>query len=171
MKLLAILQLFTLFITFVPEGRMLIERGHCRGECGCSADARKDGTCCCSQATNQSAASERKSESCCSQSASDQQKRCCAVKSETSIDRKPAQKRCCSASKRRQPPSPAGVISSCPCGSDVIDVMILHAPRTSVQLVGVQNGHPAFLTVAIVSETWPAGGEQPATPPPERLPC
>ncbi|APZ94221.1 hypothetical protein Fuma_03845 [Fuerstiella marisgermanici] len=172
MKLLALIQALLLLTTsLVPEGRVLLSGGSCAGECGCSADSRRSGTCCCSTAPpSESSRDSSDADSCCQSGKSERVNSapasCCS--------RKGAPKSCCSEDssprKQREPTPDWGMISTCGCG-EYSATLVLHAPRTVVRGVRVQGTYARPESSLTIDECCNAERSAPATPPPKSSSC
>lgn len=172
MKLLALIQALLLLTTsLVPEGRVLLSGGSCAGECGCSADSRRSGTCCCSATPSSESSGDASDTSSCCQAgkldaADSVASSCC--------NRKGAPKSCCSENssprKQREPTPDWGVITTCGCG-EYNATLVLHAPRTVVRGVRVHSAHARPESCLTVDDACTAERSAPATPPPKSSSC
>ncbi len=172
MRILALIQALLLLTTsLVPEGRVLLSGGSCAGECGCSADSRRSGTCCCSTApSSDSSRKTSDADNCC------QAERPDAADSTASscCNRKGATKSCSSDDSgsriRREPTPDWGMISTCGCG-EYSATLVVHAPRTVVRGVRVQSAYACPESCLTVDDGCTAERSAPATPPPKSFSC
>ncbi len=178
MRLLAFLQIVLLLTTSIfPEGRMLMSQSvTCStGECDCSAELRRNGSCCCSSDKRV----ESDSVARCQQTGdhdsgvAESAGSCCARKTEknTAAGINCAAKQTPVASNEQFAEVLITTVSACPCDSDSQVVWVSHMPRML----------PVCVPAAVI--TWTQGltaliddqrrrkVDEPPTPPPNSTVC
>jgi len=165
MKLLAVFQIVLLLATcVVPEGRHLLARSSgCANNCGCSEESRRAGNCCCAgkeTTDSESAASETSRKACCQRAEKASKKSCCQSSA------------CCTKSTTTEGNDPPkGVqISTCPCGGDVYEVMVIMMPRVPPLRVHLAAAADIAAWCCSTDDRFESDRPEPESPPPQNLP-
>lgn len=183
-RLLTTCQIFMFLLTsLLPEGRMVAWCAPADGsQCGCSHDARQSGTCCCSRRQTNS-----NSGNCCrakrtGTSGTEQRKRdkpttdvrCKLQRLPDNVVPSPQSPSSCCAKRNSAPqsePAAESIAVTCPCGGDTADMLILHAPRTTVPLSAVAGLPEVSMYSGPGSDRCLSLSHPPHVRPPKSLSC
>lgn len=174
-----------LLTSLLPEGRVVAWCAAADGsQCGCSHNARQSGTCCCCSRGRQE---NSDSGNCC------RSKRTGASRTEPSERDKPttdarrklqrspdnrvinsqSTPQCCAKriSAAQSEPTAEAIVVTCPCGGDTADMLILHAPRTTVPLSAVAGLPEVSMYSGPGSDQCLSLSHPPHVRPPKSLSC